>query len=78
MHQPVRVCHTDHTDSIIVWIACSVDFLFFFESHDSIIVYSFDFKNKNKIFQNPIRNSTLTVGYGLGMVEIKVLTFVIL
>ena len=22
MHQAVRVCHTDHTDSIISWIAC--------------------------------------------------------
>ena len=26
MHQTVRVCHTDHTDSIIACIACSFDF----------------------------------------------------
>ena len=25
MHQTIRVCHTDHTDSIIACIACSSD-----------------------------------------------------
>ena len=25
LHQTVRVCHTDHTDSIIACIACSFD-----------------------------------------------------
>ena len=25
MHQAVRVCHIDHTDRIIAWIACSID-----------------------------------------------------
>ena len=26
MHETVRVCHTDHTDSIIACIACFFDF----------------------------------------------------